>query len=187
VPLTAIQLLWVNIIADGPPAVTLGVDPPAGEVMDRSPRRPDAPIVDVSRVSTMVLAALTMAVGTIGVFRFAESSYDPATAQTLAFSTFVLFQMFNVLNVRSENRSVFSRYTLTNGKLWLAIGAVVVLQVLAVGWPPLASVFDTEPLSAGQWSTAFAVASSVVVVEELRKLVVRLRARRGAVGDHLAR
>jgi Ca2+-transporting ATPase len=80
---------------------------------------------------------------------------------------------------------VFSRYSFTNAKLWMAIGGVVVLQVLAVNWSPLASVFGTEPLDAAQWAVAVGVASSVVVVEEIRKALARLRHR--ASGDDLDR
>jgi Ca2+-transporting ATPase len=176
-PLAAMQLLWVNIIADGPPAMTLGLEPPNGEVMQRSPRAPDASIVDRRRLSAMILAGVTMAVGTLAVFHVAGERYDAITAQTMAFTTFVLMQLVNVMNVRSETGSVFRRDTLRNGKLWLAVLIVAVLQVLATSWGPLQSVFDTTQLDLEQWLVCLAVASSVLVVDEVRKLGLRLRAR----------
>jgi Ca2+-transporting ATPase len=177
-PLAAMQLLWVNIIADGPPAMTLGLEPPNRDVMQRPPREPDAPIIDRRRLSAMALAGVTMAVGTLSVFHGAGERFDETTAQTMAFTTFVLMQLVNVMNVRSDTGSVFRRDTLRNGKLWLAVLVVAVLQVLANSWAPLQSVFDTTQLSLSQWLACLAVASSVLVVEEIRKLGARLRTNR---------
>ena len=92
----------------------------------------------------------------------------------MAFTTFVLLQMVNVFNARTENGSVFCRYTFTNWRLWAVVGGVVVLQVLATIWNPLQSLFGTEHLTVEQWGVAVLVALSVLVVEELRKVVVRL-------------
>jgi len=187
VPLAAMQLLWVNIIADGPPAMTLGLEPPASDVMERRPRRPDAPLVDRTRLGAMVLAGATMAVGTLTVFELARRSFDEQTAQTMAFTTFVLMQLANVLNVRSESRSIFGRDSLRNGKLWLAIGGVALLQIAATGWGPLQSVFDTTALQLDQWLVCLATATTVVVVEEIRKLVIRSRPDRGHLGGDAER
>jgi Ca2+-transporting ATPase len=173
VPLAAMQLLWVNLIADGPPAMTLGVEPPARDVMERRPRSPEAPILTRERMIPMGLAAITMAVGTLVVYQWADGRYGAEVAQTMSFTTFVLFQMVNVMNVRSERHTAFRRDSLRNGKLWFAIAAVLVLQVLAVAWPPLQGVFDTTALTVGQWAIAAVVASSVLVVEEVRKAVSR--------------
>jgi len=89
----------------------------------------------------------------------------------------VFFQMFNLFNARFERMSTFGRHALANGKLWSALVLVVVLQVVAVEWGPLQQLFSkqdvTATLSALDWILIVLVASSVLVVEEARKAVVR--------------
>ena len=103
----------------------------------------------------------------------------PAVAATMAFTTFVLFQVANVFNARFERTTSIGRHALTNRGLWVSLLAVVVLQIAAVHVSPLQSVLDTAALSAGEWLLAVCVAASVLVLDELRKLVQRgIRARR---------
>lgn len=97
-----------------------------------------------------------------------------AKAMTVAFTTFVLFEFFNIFNARAENGSAFNRQFFSNGKLWLALLAVVVLQVVAVHWAPAQMVFDTVDLSLNEWAVAVVVASSTLFLEEARKLLLRL-------------
>jgi Ca2+-transporting ATPase len=92
---------------------------------------------------------------------------------TLTFTTFVLFQLFNVFNARSERHSVLGRHMFNNRLLWLAVLGVLVLQVVALGWQPARDLFHTIELSLADWGVAVAVAASVMVMEELRKLVTR--------------
>jgi Ca2+-transporting ATPase len=177
VPFTAIQVLWVNLIMDGPPAMALGVDPPSGRAMDEAPRRPGARILNARRLRHVVLAGVVMAVGTLGVLAHQRSVGTEEHALAMAFTTFVMFQIFNVFNARSEGGTVFSRSQLRNGKLWAALVGVVTLQVLAVHVDPVQDVFGTADLTAGDWLQVMAVASTVLWVEELRKLVTRARTR----------
>jgi Ca2+-transporting ATPase len=177
-PFTAIQILWVNIIMDGPPAMTLGVEPARPGIMHDRPRSKEAAILSTQRLWRIALYGATMAVGTLAVYAWAMQS-GPATdnqakAMTLAFTTFVLFQFFNIFNARAEHGSAFNRQFFGNGKLWLAIGAVVVLQAVVVHWAPAQAVFDTVDLSAAEWALATFTASSVLLLEEARKLLLRL-------------
>jgi len=173
-PFTAIQILWVNIIMDGPPAMTLGVEPARPGIMDDRPRRKEAAILSSQRLWRIALYGATMAVGTLAVYAWAMQSGDVKKAMTLAFTTFVLFQFFNIFNARAEHGSAFNRQFFGNGKLWLAIGAVVVLQAVVVHWAPAQAVFDTVDLSAAEWALATLTASSVLFLEEARKLLLRL-------------
>ena len=173
-PFTAVQILWVNIIMDGPPAMTLGVEPARPGIMQQPPRAADAAILSLPRLWRIGLYGLTMAVGTLAVYAWATARYAPAHAMTLAFTTFVLFQFFNIFNARNEHGSAFNRQFFANGKLWLAILGVVVLQVIVVHWTPAQGVFDTVDLTAGDWLLATAVASSTLLLEEGRKLLWRL-------------
>ena len=177
-PLNAIQVLWINIIMDGPPAMALGVDPARPELMDEPPRRPDERILDRTRLLRMFRAGLVMATGTLGVLALARERETEAVTLTMAFTTFVLFQFFNALNARAERLTVFTRHLFTNRWLWTSLVAIVVLQVLAVQLPLLRTVFGTAALSPLQWLGCAAVASSVLLVEEAVKLASRASRRR---------
>lgn len=173
-PFTAIQLLWINIIMDGPPAMTLGVEPARPGLMQADPRRPGAQILTGTRLLRLVFYGFVMMVGTLGVFAWAlGTGAAHAEAVTLAFTTFVLFQFFNVFNARAEYGSTFNANFLRNGKLWLALAGVLLLQAVVVYWPPAQAIFNTVPLTALEWLMAVGAASSVLVLEELRKLVWR--------------
>jgi len=178
VPFSPIQVLWVNLIADGPPAMTLGIDQPQPGVMGRSPIASDASILTARRIGRLVFLGVVMAAGILTMFVWARDRYGEDIALTMAFTAFVLQQMVNVFNSRTEDGSVFCRYTFTNWRLWAVVGGVVVLQALATTWKPLQSLFGTEHLTWAQWGVAVGVALSVLVVEELRKVVVRALGRR---------
>jgi len=176
-PFTAIAILWVNIIMDGPPAMALGVDQGGTSVMSRDPRPKDEPILTKQRWVTVGLSALVMAVATTLLFGFAPGEDVAATtksiAGTMGLNTFVLFQFFNILNVRSDSRSVFSRLTFTNKALWISLASVLALQVAVTHVGFMQNLFDTKSISFAQWMICVAVASSVLWVEEIRKLIVR--------------
>lgn len=173
-PFTAIQILWVNIIMDGPPAMTLGVEPARSGIMRDTPRQADAGILSLHRLWRIGLYGATMAVGTLGLYVWAMEASGEAKAMTLAFTTFVLFQFFNIFNARAEHGSAFNRQFFANSKLWLALAGVVLLQIVAVHWGPAQVIFDTVDLSVSEWLLAAAVASSVLLLDEARKLLIAL-------------
>ncbi|WP_394618921.1 cation-translocating P-type ATPase [Lentzea sp. JNUCC 0626] len=178
--LNPLMLLWVNVIADGPPALALGLEPARRSVMREPPRRRGAHILSRRRLGRIVLSAVVMVSGTLAVHHHGLER-GAGVAHTLAFTTFVLFQLVNILNVRDESDSAFGPMLFRNGKLWTAMGAVLVLQICAVHVPAAQSVFGTEALTGADWVLAAAVASSVLWTEELVKLAVnaasRLRSR----------
>lgn len=173
-PFTAIQILWVNIIMDGPPAMTLGVEPTRPGIMRDTPRQADAGILSLHRLWRIGLYGATMAVGTLGLYVWAMEASGEAKAMTLAFTTFVLFQFFNIFNARAEHGSAFNRQFFANSKMWMALAGVVLLQIVAVHWGPAQVIFDTVDLSLSEWLLATAVASSVLFFEEARKLLIAL-------------
>ena len=181
-PFTAIAILWVNLIMDGPPAMALGIDPGDDSQMQQRPRPLAEKILTRGRWTAVSLSAIVMAFGTLAVLEWAPGEALRAgtatVAGTMAFATFVLFQFFNILNARHDDTTVFHRSTLTNRWLWIALGAVVVLQVAVTHVGFLQSLFDTTDISVGQWAVCIAVASSVLWAEELRKFVVRTRLQR---------
>ncbi len=172
VPFTAVQLLWINIIMDGPPAMSLGVDPVRPGCMDETPRDPKARILSLQRFGNLFGYGLMMAIGTLSVLHFSLQTGTASHATTLAFTTFVLFQVFNVFNARAEKGTAFNRHFYANRLLWLAIFGVTSLQILVIHWPPAQLIFHTVALAQTDWLVAVAVAGSVLVVEEVRKLLV---------------
>jgi Ca2+-transporting ATPase len=178
-PFAAIAILWVNIIMDGPPAMALGLDKGDSDIMKRAPRPVTEKILTPQRWGAIVFSSVIMAIATLLVLVFApgpEAEAGTATvAGTMAFNTFVLFQFFNILNARSDRNSVFRRQTLTNRHLWIALAAVILLQVGVTHVGFMQRLFDTTSISGAQWLIAIAVASSVLWLEELRKIVVRRR------------
>ncbi|WP_296494581.1 cation-translocating P-type ATPase [Rhodoferax sp.] len=173
-PFTAIHLLWINIIMDGPPAMTLGIEPARPGIMGDKPRSHRVQILDLRRLLRLVLYGLTMMVGTLFMFQHGLATQGQSYALTLAFTTFVLFQFFNVFNARSEHSTVFNKNFFSNGKLWLALGAVLGMQVLAVHWGPAQSIFDTVDLTLDDWLLALAVASAVLLLDEGYKFFMGL-------------
>ena len=171
VPFTAVQLLWINIIMDGPPAMSLGVDPCRQDAMQEAPRSSEARILSWRRLGNLFTYGLTMAVGTLGVLAYDLGNGNPDHAKTLAFTTFVLFQVFNVFNARAENHSSLNQHFFANRILWLALLGVVSLQILAIHWPTAQALFHTTELNRDDWLLATGVAASVLVLEELRKLL----------------
>ncbi len=173
-PFNPIQILWVNIIMDGPPALALGLDPPSPEIMEVPPRDPRERILPWSRVGKLFYFGVVMTAGTLGMLAWGLRTGPPERALTLAFTTFVLFQFFNVFNARRDRGTALNEHLFTNWRLWSALGVVLALQLLAANWGPAQAVFHTGELSAREFGLAAGVASSVLVIEELRKLLWKL-------------
>ena len=173
-PFTAIHILWIALIMDGPPAVMLGLEPSRPGIMNEPPRRNDARILTLGRFGRLMAYGSTMAVGTIGVYFHGLQTGTQAYASTLAFTTFVLFQFFNVMNARFDASTAFNRQLFSNRKLWLALAAVLGLQLVVVNWGPAQAVFDTESLNLSDWLLATGIASSVLLLDEARKLAVHV-------------
>ena len=179
-PLLATQILWINLVTDGAPALALGVDPADEGLMAQKPRDPNERVINAQMWRGIALVGAVMAVGTLFVLDaslpggFVASSGTLRHAQTMAFTTLMLFQVFNVFNSRSDQDSAFMRL-FTNRWLWLAVAASLLLQVLVVYVPLLQRAFGTTGLSARDWALCAAVASSVLLVREITKLVTRAR------------
>ncbi|MBS1196851.1 MAG: calcium-translocating P-type ATPase, PMCA-type [Proteobacteria bacterium] len=173
VPLNPVQILWINIIMDGPPAMALGVDPERKGIMSDPPRRPGSEILNWPRLAKLAFFGLVMTLGTLGMLWHGLQIGSKEHALTMAFTTFVLFQFFNSFNARAEFGSTFTRNFFRNRYLWGALLCVLALQVLAVHWAPAQILFRTTDLSLAEWGLVAAVASSSLVLEEIYKLIRR--------------
>ncbi len=183
VPFNPLQILWVNMIMDGPPAMALSLDPARPGLMQEPPRDPRSDILTAQRLGRLAVFGTVMSAGTLAVFYYGLQSGDQTRAVTLAFTTFVLFQFFNVFNARAEHASAFSRLFFQNRLLWLALAGVLALQVVVVHWPPAQALFHTSALSLADWALAAGAASSVLLLEEARKFVARWREGRRRVAS----
>ncbi len=146
--------------------------------MDQPPRPVGEGVLTPRMWRGIVLVGVIMAAGTLFVLDaslpggFVDGSGDLRHAQTMAFTTLMLFQMFNVLNARSDERSAFVRL-FTNGWLWAALGGSLALQLLVVYVPFLERAVGTVGLRGTGWLLCTAVASSVLWLREMSKLIAR--------------
>lgn len=215
IPLTATQILVINILMDGPPAVALGMEKKHGEVMDRPPRPVGEPLPNVQDISLILFLGAVMVTGTMIVFGLAGgevitgpcqgmgADFDVATcleqeeagegplfdawdqelrqSRTMAFSVFIVYQLFNVVNCRSGNRSVvfdlgiFSNRAI-NIAVMLSMGLLLFfVQGADIGLPfgdvVVGDLLKTTTLESSDWLVVVLVASTVLVMDEFRKIV----------------
>ena len=177
-PLLATQLLWINLVTDGAPALAFGVDPADPGLMNLPPRSKNERTITRQMWVGICSVGIVMAVGTLYVLDaslpggFVGGSGDLRYAQTMAFTTLVLFQMFNVFNARSDVTSAL-RGLFRNHWLWAAVVMSLAMQVAVIYLPFLQQAFSTASLSSGDWLRCTTVASSVLWVRELGKVVTR--------------
>ncbi|KAI9092177.1 PMR1-type calcium-transporting P-type ATPase [Phlyctochytrium arcticum] len=174
-PLNAMQILWINIICDGPVAQSLGVEPVDPDVMKRPPRDPNEPIVTRELVGRVLGSAFVVFVGTMGVYSRVVGDGDDEEngdegrrrGTTMTFTVFILFSLFNALTCRSPTRSIPRSLGLfTNPLFNLASASCVLVQILVVHWSPLQSIFRTTDLTLGEWAGLVGVAGMIVGVDE---------------------
>ena len=192
-PLLAAQLLWINLVTDGPPALALGIDPKDPDVMQREPRQRGRGVLTTQDWWRLAGIGLVMMLGTLAVLDayypgglftlFAAgtgpNAADEAHARTMAFTTLMMFQLFNVFNCRSLWRSALSGF-LENRWLLAAVALSLFTHVLVIYVPVLQTAFHTVALSALDWAIATGVASTLLIVMEMVKLALRTE-RRGAL------
>jgi Ca2+-transporting ATPase len=177
-PLLATQILWLNLVTDGPPALALGVDPADANLMSHPPRPRSESVITGRMWAGIFFIGAVMAVGTLLVLDASlsggliEGTGDMRYAQTMAFTTLMLFQLFNVFNARSDEQSAFHGL-FHNPWLWGALVFLLAPQAVVIYTPFLQEAFSTTNLSGSDWLLCAAVASSVVWLRELSKLMTR--------------
>ena len=177
-PLLATHLLWINLVTDGAPALALGVDPSEAGMMDLPPRARSEGVITARMWRGIFFVGVIMATGTLLVLDASlpggliEGTGDLRHAQTMAFTTLMAFQVFNVFNARSDERSAFEGLFL-NPWLWAATGLSVLLHVAVIYTPFLQNAFSTVGLSARDWLLCLAVGSSVLWLREAGKWIAR--------------
>ena len=174
-PLLATQVLWINLITDGPPALVRGVDPLEHRVMRLPPRPPDEHVITTEIWIAVGIVGVVMAIGTLLVFDASlPGGLIPGSAgiqhgRTMAFTTLVLCQLFSALNSRSNEKSAFVGLH-RNQYLIGAVFLSIVLHLLALHLSFFQQAFHTTSLSLRDWVTCLLAASSVLWVMEAYKL-----------------
>lgn len=178
-PVIAIQILWINLVTDGLPALALGVEPGEPDIMERKPRDPREEILSRKSLVYAIGVGAIMCVGTLALFIYGLNLYPPdpelAGPRTIAFTVLMMFQMFSVLNFRSERNSLFKIGVLTNKHLIGAVFSSILLQLAVIYVPFLQGVFGTVPIGLFEWLLIILVSSSALVIVEIQKLIVRKR------------
>jgi P-type Ca2+ transporter type 2C len=178
VPLLATQILWLNLVTDGAPALALGVDPTDKGLMQKRPRPRNQGVITRRMWAGIFFVGVIMATGTLFVLDASlpggliEGSGTMRYAQTMAFTTLVFFSLFTVFNARSDEQSAFIGM-FSNTWLWGAVLLSLLLQAAVIYIPFLQHAFSTVNLSVGDWLRCAAVASSVLWLRELSKLFTR--------------
>jgi len=180
-PLTAVQLLWLNLVANGLQDVALAFEPGEGDELSHRPRSPAEPIFERRIIEHILVAGSAMGLLAFGVFWTAmEIGLAEEAGRNLTLLTMVLFGNVHALSSRSETRSVFRIPYLTNRFLALAVPAALATHVLAMQTPGLRGVLEVGPVSWGAFLSVLGVALAFLAVEETHKATLRRRGRAAA-------
>ena len=175
-PLVPIQILWMNLVTDGLPAMALGVDPYDRDIMMRPPRHPRESVFSHGMTWRIGFSGTVIGLGTLLAFWIGFSLGDVALARTMAFNTLVFFQLFYVFTCRSEFHTILEVGLFTNPYL---VGAVLISAVLqlAVDYVPfLQPIFHTVPLNGLHWAFILVISSAPTIFGTLfRHLMGRAR------------
>jgi Ca2+-transporting ATPase len=166
------------MVIDVPLAVALGFDEPTSGLMDRPPRPVGAPVLSRANWVRLCAQGFVMTVGTLVAYQIGESRYGPEVAATMLLTTLSLFHVAAGLLARDQRNTIFDRAALPGAtqlrRYGLALLAIIAVTSIGV----LQRIFGTVELSFAQWSICIGIAASLVLVEELIKLVIRRRDRR---------
>ena len=191
-PLNPMQILWINVIMDGPPAQSLGLEPVDPDVLKRPPRKKSAQILTRDLLVNVLISAAIILGGTLFVFSaMMEDGKMTPRDTTMTFTCFVFFDMFNALTSRSQERLIGWEIGL-GGNVYFVVAVTlsILCQLAVIYLGPLQYVFQTEALTAADLAFLAALASSVFIAGEAKKILVRVyrrrkRPRKAAKFDHV--
>ena len=196
-PLTAIQLLWLNLVTDGAPALALAMEKGDPDIMEQKPRAKDEPIINRTMGIGIIVqtfaqtGAVLMAFG-LGLLWHLEAGatvsgnpltyilqhdwrgVDVQTAETMAFLTLSLAELFRAYTVRSERASLFRIKVFSNKYMQVAVALSIILLLLVANVPFLQPIFNTHFLSGTEWLVVLGLALIPAVAEEITKLFLRM-------------
>jgi magnesium-transporting ATPase (P-type) len=185
IPLMAIQLLWLNVVTNGIQHVTLAMEAGDPEVMERPPRDPKEGIFDKTMVRQVAIASLVMGFLAFGVFYYLVEvlDYSAFAASNMTLLLMVLLENMQVLNCRSERKSVFQVPIRNNYYLILGILGAQGIHILAMYTPVLQDILMIEPVSLVQWVSMLMVSITLLVAIELYKVWLRASQRKAGIAQ----
>lgn len=170
-PVIAVQILWLNFVTDGFLTLSFAMEPNEETVMQKRFHKPNKYLIDMHMLVRMAIMGMVMSIGTLILFNvYKDGDYVKAT--TIAMTVLAVFQWFNAWNCRSEKKSILHK-PFTNLSLIGATILVALLQISAVYTPFMQKLLKTTTLTLQEWLVILGVASSVIIVEEMRKLIAR--------------
>ncbi len=174
-PITAVQILWVNMVTAVTLALALAFEPPEAETMKRTPRRPDEPLLSGFLVWRIAFISSVLLLGVFGIFLWLQAQgADVETARTAAVNTLVLFEVFYLFNVRKLRASPFSDlFSREAGIAWAAAGTVIFFQLLFTYAPFMQWLFSTRPVELSVWAASIGVAATIFLLVEAEKALLR--------------
>ena len=186
-PLVPVQLLWLNLVTDSLPALALGVEPVEEGAMEAPPRRRDENLFDRKfslRLGWqgLMVGGLTLLAYYLGFVHLGQTGQEAATANTMAFATLTMSQLFHAFNVRSEHRSLFAQGVCSNPAMNRAFLTGLILQLAVLLIPPLQDVFSVTGMTGEQWLAVLGLAMTPIPVCEVEKAIWN-RTRRKKVGE----
>ena len=180
-PITPLQILWINMTTAVLLGLTLAFEPIERGIMQRSPRRLATPVLDGALIRRIVLVSLLLLGGAFGLFlRELAQGHTLAEARTVAVNVFVLTEMLYLFNCRSLTRSFWSLGVFSNLWVWGGLATMAALQLLLTYWPPLNAVFQTAPIGLAEWGEIFAFAWLCSLIVGLEKYWAAFHVKRAA-------
>ena len=170
-PLIAIQILWANLVIEDLPAMGLGIDPPDPDIMERKPRDPDERVFTKRTLNMLILMSAVIFIGCLVIFLLYLARTELAKAQSMVFATFILYEMINAFNARSERHSLLRVGVLSNKWLILGVLGSLLLMVFAIQIPFTGRFFHTVPLTGLDWGIALATSITIFIAVEVWKAV----------------
>jgi magnesium-transporting ATPase (P-type) len=169
-PITPLQILWINMTTAVLLGLPLAFEPIERGIMRRQPRRLETPVLDAGLIRRIVLVSLLLLGGSFGLFlRELEQGHSLAEARTVAVNVFVMVEILYLFNCRSLTHSFWSLGVFSNLWVWGGIGLMLVLQALLTYWPPLNAVFQTAPIGWREWLEILAVGLACSLLIGLEK------------------
>lgn len=171
-PFTALQLLWINIIMDGPPALTLGLEPNYSDLMSRKPTDRAENIISKNMFIRIFTTGIYVSIVFLCQYHFNFLGAAADEMGTVLFTLFVLFQLFNAFNCRELHTESIFKHLFKNKLMLGVVGLTFALQIIIIQFAGV--FFGTVPLELNMWLKLFAMSFSIIVLSELVKLFIRL-------------
>ena len=172
-PLLPVHILWINLITDSLPALALGLEKSDDDIMKKSPRSPKESFFARGLGGRIIFQGIILSILSLGVFYYGYTHFGVAEGRTMVFAVLGLSQLTHVLNVRSEEKSVFGKQFFTNRYLWGAIAISMILQLSVILIPAAHGIFSVTFLNMQEWLIIIAASLAPLLIVEITKFLGR--------------